>query len=459
MVRRPPYGAALAVLASAMLSACGTPSAARSRNVVIITLDTTRADFLGVYAAGRQATPVLDRFAASSAVFDDAVTVAPLTLPSHCSLFTGLLPPQHGVRDNADSPLRPRHPTLAGMLRDRGFETGAFVASTVLAADRGLARGFTTYRETSAQAGPPARRSRCADAVIDEALGWLETHRRAPYFLWVHLYDPHAPYDAPEPFAARFAGEPYAAEIAFMDAQLGRLLERIDPSRTIIVIAADHGESLGSHGEAEHGFALYQPALHVPLIVRAPALAPQRVAGVVRLVDVMPTVLELLGVSSVPEIDGVSLLPLLHGERMELEAYAESLYPLRSGQPPVRSLRSGRYKLIASGEQELYDLREDPYERRNLRDERRVLLQAMTRRLATFDRTTGSGASPVLRPIAPDLRERLAALGYVAPAPKSPIDHRIPSPAFPQSIANRQFRNSPSPPAGMPSARPSRRSE
>jgi arylsulfatase A-like enzyme len=403
------------LLAAALSPACARTATTRPRNVVIVTLDTTRADYLGPYASGHVATPSIDRIARDSLVFDEAITVAPLTLPAHCSLFTGLLPPRHGVRDNADGPLAPSHPLLAGVLRDRGFDTAAFVASTVLARDRGLARGFTTYRDGEPRDRHPTRRGRRADEVIDEALAWLRQRDDAPFFLWMHLYDAHSPYDAPEPFATRYAHDPYAGEIAFMDAQLGRLIDALDPDRTIVVLAGDHGESLGAHGETEHGQLLYQPVLHVPLITRVPGVAARRVPGVVRLVDVMPTVLALLGISGVTPTDGVSLLPLLRGDRMELETYSESLYPVRSGSPAVRSLRSGRYKLIASRRSELYDLHTDRYERVDLAGERRSLVAAMSRRLAEFD-PAAQRELPNLANPSRDLCERLAALGYVSGA-------------------------------------------
>jgi len=399
------------LVAAALSPACGGAATSRPRDVVIVTLDTTRADYLGPYASGRAATPSIDRIARDGLVFDEAITVAPLTLPAHCSLFTGLLPPRHGVRDNADGPLATNHPVLAGVLRDRGFDTAAFVASTVLARDRGLARGFTTYREDAPAERHPARRGRRADAVIDEAIAWLRQRNDTPFFLWVHLYDPHAPYDVPEPFATEYADDPYAGEIAFMDAHLGRLMDALDRDRTIVILAGDHGESLGAHGEAEHGHSLYQPVLHVPLIARVPGIGARRVPGVVRLVDVMPTVLDLLGIAVTP-MDGVSLLPLVRGERLELETYSESLYPVRSGSAPVRSLRSGRYKLIASPGPELYDLHHDRYERVNLAAERRPLVAAMRTRLAEFD-PSSRHAAPNLTVPSRELRERLAALGYV----------------------------------------------
>ena len=277
------------------------------RGMVIITLDTTRADYLPVYGFMDAEMPHLDRLAREGVVFDQATSVAPLTLPAHCSLFTGLFPPRHGVRDNGDRPLSPQHTTLAETVRAHGFSTGAFVGSVVLDADRGLAQGFDTYEgvvdaQVSQRApGPPRRRP--GDEVVTDAIRWIEGIGDSRFFLWAHLYDPHRPYDPPEPFRSRYT-DPYLAEIAFADAQIGRLLEALERrkllDRTIVVVTADHGESLGDHGERDHGIFLYESVLRVPLIIRGPGISPRRLADVVRLVDVMPTALDLLGVPRGP---------------------------------------------------------------------------------------------------------------------------------------------------------------
>jgi arylsulfatase A-like enzyme len=286
--------------------------------VVVITLDTTRADRLSPYGFMNVSLPHLERLAREGVVFDQATSVAPLTLPAHASLFTGLLPPRHGVRDNADPPLAEAHTTLAEVLRSHGFRTGASVGSVVLDPDRGLQQGFQQYR--GVVAGSAARQRR-ADSVIDDALQWLDGISGARFFLWVHLYDPHRPYDPPEPYASTYGHNPYVGEIAFADAQIGRLLEALERrarlDRTVVVVAGDHGESLGERGERDHGVLIYENVLRVPLIVRGPGLAPRRVGEVVRLTDVMP------------------------GPRPEL-----------------------------------YDLQHDPFEDRNLYGERRVLAAA-----------------------------------------------------------------------------------
>jgi arylsulfatase A-like enzyme len=351
--------------------------------------------------------------------------VAPLTLPAHTSLFTGLIPPRHGVRDNADQALAPDKTTLAERLRDRGFRTGAFVGSIVLNPERGLAQGFEQYGGViSTDRGTPDARQRRADAVVTDALKWLESVGQSPFFLWTHLYDPHRPYNPPEPFKSQHF-DPYVGEIAFADAQIGRVLEALERrqllDRTIVIVTADHGESLGDHGERDHGIFVYESVLRVPLIVRAPGIAPGQVDAVVRLTDIMPTVLDLLKLE-VPALDGVSLAGALRGQARvpELEAYAESLYPERFGWSPVRSLRDGRFKAIDAPRPEVYDLERDPFEERNIYEERRAAGDGLRRRLEVLAGgltearlTSGSNASP-------ELQERLAALGYVGTRTRPP---------------------------------------
>ncbi|MGH9331212.1 MAG: sulfatase family protein, partial [Vicinamibacterales bacterium] len=273
--------------------------------------------------------------------------------------------------------------------------------------------------------------------VMTDATRWLDGISGSRFFLWTHLNDPHRPYDPPEPFRSRYF-DPYVGEIAFADAQIGRLLEALDRrqllDRTAVIVAGDHGESLGEHGERDHGIFVYESVLRVPLIIRAPVLAPRRVGAAVRLIDVMPTVLDLLDLPG-PSVDGVSLLDLMRGRRrhLDLDVFAESMYPQRFGWSPLRALRDGRFKLIDAPRPELYDLERDPFEERNLYDEagRRALADALTRRV----RALAGGSQPTAR--APDekavvpvgLRQRLAALGYVASGPtRPPLDHALPDP-------------------------------
>ena len=396
-----------------------------SLNVLLVTLDTTRSDRIGAYGDRAASTPNLDRLAAEGVLFEQTVAPAPLTLPAHSTLFTGLLPPRHGVRDNGGYVLDARHATLASALKSTGRQTGAFVGAFVLDGKFGLDAGFDTYydrfdvsRQRSISLGSISRR---AGEVVDNAMPWLEQHASAPFFAWLHFYDPHTPYQPPDPFLSRFRDRPYAGEIAYADSQVGRVLEWLDArglsDRTIVVIIGDHGESLNEHGEATHGLFIYEATTRVPFIVRTPYAATRgrRVPGVVRTEDVMPTILDLVGGKPPEEIEGRSLTPLLAGTAtdLNLDAYSESLYARNHyGWSELRSLRSGRYKFIATTRPELYDLERDPDEARNLYEERRSLADRMAaelERLGAESPAEAGGPSAV----DPETRERLAALGYI----------------------------------------------
>ncbi len=391
-----------------------------ARNVLIVTFDTTRADVLAAYGSNAVETPALDRLAREGVVFEHATSPVPLTLPAHASLLTGLLPPDHGVRDNVDSPLADSYTTLAEVLRASGARTAAFVGSAVVDGRRGLAQGFETYSDGQHENRNPRLR-RPANVVVDEAATWIARQQASPFFAWVHLYDAHAPYSLPQPYRTMYEDAPYLGAIAFMDAQLQRLLQLLDERQltghTLVIVAADHGESLGDHGEDGHGIFVYQSTLHVPMIVRAPGLSPRRVPDVVRLVDVMPTVLDMLGVHPLAT-DGVSLASLMAGRiaRLDLDVYSESMYPRRFGWAGLRSIRADRFKYVSAPRPELYDLEKDPDEQHNIYDERRDLTALMA---AALDRVARpSSAASAIEPAAPDpeLVERIAALGYVSPA-------------------------------------------
>lgn len=394
-------------------------------NVILITLDTTRWDRLGAYGDRSAQTPNLDRLAAEGVLFEEAITSAPLTLPAHSTLFTGLLPPRHGVRDNGGYVLDPRHPTLAKLLKDGGWNTGAFIGAFVLDGKWGLNQGFDTYHDkfdvSKYKKVSLGDVSRTAGEVVDQALPWLDQRADKRFFAWLHLYDAHSPYDPPEPFKSRFSRQPYAGEIAYVDSQVGRVLQWLDTKglteRTIVVAVGDHGESLNEHREGTHGLFIYDATSRVPFIVRAPysRMKGRRVRGTVRSEDLMPTVLEMVGRSGPPDIQGRSLTPLLSGEAatLDLDAYTESLYAFNHyGWSELKALRSGRFKYIATTKPELYDLDRDPGELTNLFSARRSLADRMAAeldRLGKEEPQTHAGPSAV----DPETRERLAALGYI----------------------------------------------
>ena len=403
-------------------------------NVLIVTLDTTRADRIGAYGYKGIETPTLDRLAREGVLFEQASSAAPLTLPAHSSLFTGRFPPEHGVRDNGGFFLDPRETTLAEVLKGRGYATGAFVGAYVLDSRWGLNQGFDTYFDdfdlSKYKAISLGAIQRPGNEVVDRALAWLsglsnpQSRIPNPWFAWVHLYDPHAPYEPPEPYKSLYRDRPYVGEIAFTDAQVGRLISFLDSrsllDRTIVVVMGDHGESLNEHGEAQHGFFVYESTVHVPLIVRAPydATRSRRVNDVVRSIDVMPTVLELVGAAAPAGVEGTSVSRLMTGASrdMGLESYSEALYPLHHfGWSDLRAMRTGRYKLIAAPRPELYDLQDDPAESHNLFAEREALGERMLARLRERERGFTKDARDDRKAVEvdPDARARLAALGYV----------------------------------------------
>ena len=412
-------------------------------SVVVITLDTTRADRLSVYGFNHAPMPGLERLAREGVVFDRATAVAPLTLPAHCSVFTGLFPPAHGVRDNADGALSQQQTTLAEILKSRGFQTAAFVGSTVLDSDRGLAQGFDYY-STVPRGGSSAHSfsaaQRPADAVMNDALQWIEAHDEQSFFAWVHLYDAHRPYEAPEPFRSRFL-DPYVAEIAFADAQITRLLTALNDrhvlDRTIVVVVGDHGESLGEHGERDHGIFVYEASMQVPLIVRAPGLTARRVDALVSQVDVLPTLLDLLRIPAPPGIDGVTLVPASRGAMMaERELYAESMYPSRFGWSPLRMVRDARLKYIDAPRPELYDLETDPFELHDIASQRPNVVAGMRARLAGFAAEKPSGL-PGNQPSEEAVRA-LASLGYSSGHTAVPASSALDAKDFIRAFSLRQ---------------------
>ncbi|MFA5910477.1 MAG: sulfatase-like hydrolase/transferase [Vicinamibacterales bacterium] len=406
----------------------GGSSSRGPRSVLLVSVDTLRADRLGSYGYQAASTPVLDALAARGLRFEQAATVAPLTLPAHTSLLSGTFPTFHGVRDNGSFYVNDTITTLAEVLQSRGYRTGGFVGAFVLDHRWGIAQGFDHYFDAfdlanyEMAAGLDAAQ-RPGSEVVDHALAWLDEDRDRPFLAWVHLYDPHSPYTPPEPYRSRFPATmqgAYDAEIAATDAQIGRLLDRLRESGrlddTIVVVVADHGESLGEHGEQQHGFFVYDAAVRIPLIVAGPGVPARAVPEQVRIVDVMPTVLDLVGAAVPSEVQGVSLMPLGRGEEMDLLGFSETWYPrYHYGWSELTAVRDGRYKFIAAPRRELYDTQADPGETRDLAASNPRMADALERALREMATRTAVAATPQApRAIDPAAEERLRALGYVA---------------------------------------------
>jgi arylsulfatase A-like enzyme/Tfp pilus assembly protein PilF len=419
------------VLAAALAGwSCGPASLPRdpAANVLIITLDTTRADRIGAYGYEPIETPHLDRLAAEGVLFENAVSSIPLTLPAHSSLMTGLHPPRHGVRDNGGYFLDDRHTTLAERLGPSGRRTYAAVGAFVLHHLWGLNQGFEVYDDEFAKSGAKShellRVQRVGSQVTDRALEWLEQHRDEPFFAWLHFYDPHHPYEPPGEYGERYAAEPYDGEIAYTDHQVGRVLDYLRESgrydSTLIIVAGDHGEGLGDHHEPDHGIFLYESTVRIPLIVRAPHETYRgTVAGVVRDVDVMPTVLDYLDLEAEPGIQGTSLLGLMAGrpENEPRYAYSETHYcRLHYGWAELASIRDGRYKLIDAPTPELYDLQRDPGERRNIHNGNTEIARPLLQRLDEIREQAANKADASRMDLDPETLDKLMSLGYVGSA-------------------------------------------
>jgi arylsulfatase A-like enzyme/Tfp pilus assembly protein PilF len=426
-----------------LLAAFSAPSFAGSNsstplNVILITLDTTRADRMGYLGSQLGLTPNLDVLARQSLVFSRAYAHVPLTTPSHATILTGTYPQFNHLGDLGTA-LAKDLPYLPDVLHQRGYQTAAFVGSQVLdpqsAAAPGFERGFDTY-----DAGFHSRRSgedryeseeRRASTVVDHALVWLRQQPRKPFFLWVHLYDPHDPYDPPEPFKTKYAATPYDGEIAYVDSALGRLFAGLKAGgfydSSVIAVVADHGEAFGEHSEESHGFFLYDETIHVPLLIKLPV---GRAAGVqvstrVGLVDVAPTLLRAAGVDVPTPMQGVSLLSLISGTKgrsvgnsaTERAAYSETDYPQRAfGWSWLRALRAGKYLYIDAPRRELYDQSVDPQALHNLAETSPAVAETLQSQLDEFRRKTSSGAAPKPANITADQAEKLQALGYVTSA-------------------------------------------
>lgn len=395
-------------------------------NFILITVDTLRADRIGCYGYSKVKTPTIDGFARRGIKFEKCIAETPLTLPSHTSLLTGTYPTYHGVRDNGGFLVPQELTTIAEVFKKAGYQTSAFVAAYVLDSKWGLNQGFDTYYDKfdlskykTISLGNVQRRG---DEVINEALAWLEGHRHQKFFTWIHLYDPHTPYDPPSPFKEEYPNHPYLGEIAYTDTQLSRLWSYLEKNgltdKTILVFASDHGESLGEHQEKTHGFFIYQEGVHVPLIFVLPEKELQGLTRreVANLVDVMPTMLDLAGLPLPSQVQGQTLVPIFTREgKKERWAYSETYYPrFHYGWSELKGWQNQRYKLIKAPRLELYDLQEDPEETNNLIDSLPQLGRRLLAQLESFVAETSQGAFEIdYSHIDEETRQKLTALGYI----------------------------------------------
>jgi len=420
--------APLLAAAIAFATGCGRGDAAgRARAepgtpVVLVSIDTLRADRLPAYGYRGVETPAIERLRRDGILFENAYTHSPLTLPAHASLLTGLLPPEHGVRNNIGYRLEEPHATLASLLRARGYATGAAVSAFVLRGATGIAHGFDHYDEVATARGAKAvgEVQRDGRETVAGALAWLRLHAERPFFLFVHLYEPHTPWTPPEAERSRY-GASYEGEVAAADAALGALLDGLSElgryDDALVVLVSDHGEGLSDHGEQEHGILLYREALHVPLVVKLPrsARGGTRLEAPAGLRDVLPTVLAAVAVAAPAAAHGRDLLA--GAPAGAAGVYGETYYPrIHLGWSELRSLIDGRYHLIDGPRPELYDLSRDPGEREDLLAARPQVAAAMRAALAA----SASDFQPPA-PASPEERERLMSLGYLA-AGAAPAD-------------------------------------
>jgi arylsulfatase A-like enzyme/Tfp pilus assembly protein PilF len=393
-------------------------------NVVLISIDTLRADHVGAYGFARPTTPNIDAVAREGVVFKNVHTPVPMTLPAHVSMLTGTLPPTHGLRDNLLNKLPDASLTLAEMLKAAGYTTGAVVSSFVLDRRFGTSQGFDSYDDQFQVVHKVGDlNERKGDETARVAVQWLESHKERPFFLFVHFYDPHDPYDPPEPFASKWKEQPYDGEVAFADHCAGEVLSKLRElglwDETVVVVTGDHGEMLGEHGELNHGFFIYEGALRVPLVVRVPRAAPRQVELPVSLVDIVPTVVSLAGIPVPKEVQGIDLSPWLAGRGSGGGArplYAETVTPTRYyGTSSLLGVIVDGWKYIETSRPELYDLRRDPAEAVNLLEREPARAASMGQTLVTILAAAGRAPGPAPESAALDeaSRQRLAALGYL----------------------------------------------
>jgi arylsulfatase A-like enzyme/predicted negative regulator of RcsB-dependent stress response len=427
-------------LLPALLVALALPACERAERatafpkapVILISIDTLRADRLPAYGYSAVETPNLDALARDAMLFESAWSHCPMTLPAHASMLTGLLPTEHGVRNNLGYRFdATAHETLPAFLRRHGYATGAAVSSYVLRADTGLGDAFEFFDDAIpvATAGAASQHQRPGSATLAIARSWIGTHRDDPFFFMFHIYEPHAPYAAPEPFRARYAAEPYDGEVAASDAIVGELLAFLKTSgiydRAIVIVTSDHGEGLWDHGEDQHGILLYREALQVPLFVKLPGgeRAGERVAAPVGLIDLFPTVAALVGLEAPPAVQGIAMTSI-GADDPPRRLYAETFYPrIHLGWSELRALVDGRHHYIDAPQAELYDLAADPRETRDIASAERRVTASMRQAMEAYPKGIAA-----LGQIDPEDAKKLAALGYLGSVSARGAGAALPNP-------------------------------
>lgn len=392
-------------------------------NVVLITLDTVRADHLHCYGYEKIKTPAIDALAASGVLFEKAVAQTPMTGPSHASMFTGTNPNVHNVRDNGFA-LQPSSVTLATDLKTHGWSTAAFISASVLKKYFGFGQGFTTYDDQMPQtsSGNGAPPSRPGNIAVDHAIQWLNAQPKKPFFLWVHLYDAHRPYRPPMKFRQEYPDDPYDASIAFEDQQVGRLLKAVNQkssaSKTMIILLSDHGESRGQHGEYEHGIFLYDATVHIAWIMAGPRIpAGVRVQQQAREIDLLPTVLDLLGGKASSAVQGTSMVPAFSGKSVpSTYSYEETLVPkIDMGWAELRGIHTAHWMYVRAPRPELYNLDKDPDELNNVIDTHPKEYRELDAQLRKLSPVESSGTETLtMKQLDQQTRKQLQSLGYVA---------------------------------------------
>jgi len=411
-------------------------------NVLLITLDTTRADRIGCYGYEKAKTPNLDSLALEGVRFSNTYCQVPLTCPSHSSILTGTYPIYHQVHNNGTYYLNPDLLSLAEILKDRGFKTAAFVSSFTVDSRFGLGQGFDFYDDKfrEEEVFKSLKSERKADKVFTSFSSWLDKNGTRQFFCWVHFFDPHLPYDPPSPFKEEFLDSPYDGEIAYMDHYIGKTVEKLREKnildKTLIILAGDHGEALGEKEEVDHGVFLYDVTMKVPLIFYAENSFPKGkvVKSRVRLIDIMPSILDMLEIPMSEEIQGISLLPYIEGrEKDDLSSYIETFYPRENyGWSELIGLIDGDWKYIQAPKEELYNLKKDPEEEENAINREQKIVSDMKHKLKDIIKNYSSGAGAKKREMTAEERKRLRSLGYVGfadgiskdelPDPKDKID-------------------------------------